>query len=150
MHRDLWRDHSLMLSKSWSFLKMNSRPGISAARTPRNPGRASAQLRPPGPSSLPQGLAVLTAKGCTTCHSVDGKPKVGPTLKALYGREQQILVAGNYRTITVDEAFLRRSITNPMGQVSRLSALHATGPAHGSGTERSRALHQDPQLAEQP
>jgi cytochrome c oxidase subunit 2 len=50
---------------------------------------------------------------------VDGRPKVGPTLKALYGRKQQVLVAGNDRTITVDEAFLRRSIRNPMDQVVR-------------------------------
>jgi cytochrome c oxidase subunit 2 len=50
---------------------------------------------------------------------VDGKPKVGPTLKALYGREEQILMAGAYRTITVDDAYLRRAITNPMDQVVR-------------------------------
>jgi cytochrome c oxidase subunit 2 len=65
------------------------------------------------------GLGVLTAKGCLACHSVDGKPKVGPTLKALYGKEQQVLVAGNPKTITVDDAYIRRAITRPMDQVVR-------------------------------
>ena len=73
----------------------------------------------PDLKDLPQGLAVLTAKGCLACHSVDGKPKVGPTLKALYGRDEQILMAGTMKVIQVDDAYLRRSITHPMDQVVR-------------------------------
>ena len=73
----------------------------------------------PDLQGLAPGLAVLTAKGCLACHSVDGKPKVGPTLKALYGRQEQVLVAGVARTVTVDEAHLRRFITNPEEQVVR-------------------------------
>ena len=73
----------------------------------------------PNLKDLPQGLAVLTAKGCVACHSVDGKPKVGPTLKGLYGREEQVLIAGVARTITVDDAYLRQSITDPMLQTVR-------------------------------
>ena len=73
----------------------------------------------PDLKGLPPGLAVLTAKGCLACHSVDGKPKVGPTLKAIYGREEQILMAGTMKIITVDDAYLRRSITSPMEQVVR-------------------------------
>jgi cytochrome c oxidase subunit 2 len=62
---------------------------------------------------MPRGLAVLEAKGCLECHSVDGKPMVGPTLKGIYGKEQQVILTGVAKTITVDEAFLRRVITNP-------------------------------------
>jgi cytochrome c oxidase subunit 2 len=62
-------------------------------------------------------LAVLTAKGCVACHSVDGKPKVGPTLKALFGREQQVLAAGIPRNVRVDEAYVRRAITDPSAEV---------------------------------
>ncbi len=50
---------------------------------------------------------------------MDGKPKVGPTLKALYGRQQEVLMAGTMRQVTVDEAYVRRAITNPMEQVVR-------------------------------
>jgi cytochrome c oxidase subunit 2 len=73
----------------------------------------------PDLKNMPMGLGVLTAKGCLACHSVDGKPKVGPTLKALYGREEEILMAGTMKSITVDDAYLRRAITNPMDQVVR-------------------------------
>ena len=113
-------DHSLMLSKvivvpedefkAWYF-------GGDDAPEPGKSFRASEAH--PGLDGLPPGLAVLTAKGCLTCHSVDGKPKVGPTLKAIYGKEQQVLIAGVPKTITVDDAYLRRAITDPMAQVVR-------------------------------
>ena len=113
-------DHSLMLSKVVVVPEDEFKAWYFGGEDAPEPGKSlRAAEAHPDLGSLPQGLAVLTAKGCTTCHSIDGKPKVGPTLKALYGREQQILVAGNYRTITVDDAFLRRSITNPSGQVVR-------------------------------
>jgi cytochrome c oxidase subunit 2 len=113
-------DHSLMLSKVIVVPEDEFKAWYFGGDDAPEPGKSlRAAEAHPNLEGMPQGLAVLTAKGCLTCHSVDGKPKVGPTLKALYGREQQVLVAGNDRTITVDEAYLRRSITNPMGQVVR-------------------------------
>jgi len=82
------------------------------------PGKAlRAAEAHPDLKDLPPGLAVLTAKGCITCHSVDGKPMVGPTLKALFGREQQVQVAGVLKQVRVDEAYLRRAIKNPSLEV---------------------------------
>jgi cytochrome c oxidase subunit 2 len=113
-------DHSLMLSKVIVVPEDEFKAWYFGGEDAPEPGKSfRAAEAHPDVSNMPQGLAVLTAKGCLTCHSVDGKPKVGPTLKALYGREQQVLVAGSYRTLTVDDAFLRRSITNPMDQVIR-------------------------------
>jgi cytochrome c oxidase subunit 2 len=113
-------DHSLMLSKVIVVPEEEFKAWYFGGEDAPEPGKAfRASEAHPEVSNLPQGLAVLTTKGCLACHSVDGKPKVGPTLKALYGREQQVLVAGAYRNITVDDAYLRRAITNPMDQVVR-------------------------------
>ena len=113
-------DHSLMLSKVIVVPEEEFKAWYFGGEDAPEPGKSiRASEAHPDLKDLPQGLAVLTAKGCLACHSVDGKPKVGPTLKALYGREEQVLVAGVARTITVDDAYLRRSITNPMDQVVR-------------------------------
>jgi cytochrome c oxidase subunit 2 len=113
-------DHSLMLSKVIVVPEAEFKAWYFGGEDAPEPGKGlRAAAAHPNLADLPPGLAVLTTKGCLACHSVDGKPRVGPTLKALYGREQQVLVAGNDRTITVDEAFLRRSITNPGDQVVR-------------------------------
>jgi len=113
-------DHSLMLSKVIVVPEDEFKAWYFGGEDAPEPGAAMrAAEAHPDLKGLPQGLALLTAKGCLACHSVDGKPKVGPTLKALYGREEDILMAGTMKTITVDDAYLRRAITSPMDQIVR-------------------------------
>ena len=113
-------DHSLMLSKVIVVPEDEFKAWYFGGENAPEPGKSlRASEAHPDLKDLPQGLAVLTAKGCVACHSVDGKPKVGPTLKGLYGREEQVLIAGVARTITVDDAYLRQSITDPMLQTVR-------------------------------
>jgi cytochrome c oxidase subunit 2 len=50
---------------------------------------------------------------------VDGTPKVGPTLKGLYGKREEILVGGVSRTVTVDEARLRLAIREPLRELAK-------------------------------
>lgn len=59
----------------------------------------------------------MRAKGCLACHSIDGKPMVGPTFRALYGRQQEVLTLGQPRTVAADEAYLRVAIQEPMKDV---------------------------------
>lgn len=59
------------------------------------------------------GKELLEKHGCLGCHSLDGTPKVGPTLKGIWGRSVTINTGGSERRITVDEAYLRRSILEP-------------------------------------
>ncbi len=113
-------DHSLMLSKVIVVPEEEFKAWYFGGEEAPEPGKSfrTAEAHP-DLQGLAPGLAVLTAKGCLACHSVDGKPKVGPTLKALYGKEEQILIAGVAKTIRVDDAYLRRFITNPMDQQVR-------------------------------
>jgi cytochrome c oxidase subunit 2 len=73
---------------------------------------------PPVPQGVPAatgppGLAVLQAKGCLECHSVDGSPRVGPTLKGVFGRREKVVEAGRTRVRTLDDPGLRRAIQEP-------------------------------------
>jgi cytochrome c oxidase subunit 2 len=113
-------DHSLMLSKVVVVSEDEFKAWYFGGEDAPEPGKAlRAAEAHPDLKDLAPGLAVLTAKGCLACHSVDGKPKVGPTLRALYGRQEEVLMAGSYRPVVVDEAHLRRAITDPMQQVVR-------------------------------
>ncbi len=59
------------------------------------------------------GKELLEKHGCLGCHTLDGTPKVGPTLKDIWGRSVTVLTNGKERTITVDDRYLRRSILEP-------------------------------------
>jgi len=61
----------------------------------------------------PDGAKLFAEKGCAACHSVDGSPKVGPTLKGLLGRKETITHGGKEHTVTVDEAFIRGKLLTP-------------------------------------
>jgi cytochrome c oxidase subunit II len=59
------------------------------------------------------GKELLEKHGCLGCHSLDGTPKVGPTFRGIWGRPVTVLTGGKERTVTVDEAYLRRSLLEP-------------------------------------
>jgi len=74
---------------------------------------------PPGAQPLPAavpdppGLAVLRSKGCLDCHSLDGTAMVGPTLKGVFGRREQVLAGDRTRLRVLDAAGLRQAIQEP-------------------------------------
>jgi cytochrome c oxidase subunit 2 len=83
------------------------------------PGRIAAAA-PAAPIPDNPAVAVLTAKSCLTCHSLDGRVMVGPTFKGLYGQRETVADAnGKTREIVVDDAHLVRSIQNPMADIVR-------------------------------
>ncbi|HEY6839432.1 MAG TPA: cytochrome c oxidase subunit II [Geobacteraceae bacterium] len=63
------------------------------------------------------GKELLEKHGCLGCHTLDGTPKVGPTLKGLWGRRESILTGGREHAIVVDEAYVRRSILDPQADI---------------------------------
>lgn len=57
-----------------------------------------------------QGRALAQAKGCVACHTVDGRPGVGPTWQGLFGKTETF---ADGSTARVDEDYLRGFIRNP-------------------------------------
>lgn len=56
------------------------------------------------------GRKLYESKGCVACHSLDGKPGVGPTFKGLFGREENL---EDGSTVKTDEAYIIESIKQP-------------------------------------
>jgi cytochrome c oxidase subunit 2 len=107
-------DHSGMLGKVVVVPEAEFRAWYFAPEGALEPVLPGA---PAAPAAEPAGLALLRTKGCLDCHSVDGSPMVGPTLKGVYGRKEEVQLAGQVRRLTVDEARLRRAILAPGKEV---------------------------------
>ncbi len=65
----------------------------------------------------PTGPRLFQEKGCYACHSIDGTPRVGPTLKGLFGKTVVVLEDGRERSIVADEVYLRKSLLEPNADV---------------------------------
>lgn len=100
-----------------------------------------------------KGGVLLTKKGCTSCHSLDGSPQSGPTFLGLYGAKRTVITAGEPREVVADDAYLARALREPdadvvtgftAGRMPRFAlgdddaasiarAIEALGPASTSG-----------------
>jgi cytochrome c oxidase subunit 2 len=70
---------------------------------------------PPPPPPVPTaGAQVLEKYGCTACHSLDGTPSVGPTLKGLYESRRTL---DNGTTVIAEDDYLRESIEKPNAKI---------------------------------
>lgn len=65
-------------------------------------------------SPAERGKALFESAGCGGCHSIDGSPKVGPTLKGIFG-SRVTLTTG--QSVVADEEYLRESLEEPNEQV---------------------------------
>lgn len=61
--------------------------------------------------------AQLFQNYCATCHSIDGSKLIGPTFKALAGRQQTVTRDGKTETITTDGDYLLESILKPQAAI---------------------------------
>lgn len=81
--------------------------------------QANAAAAKPTPAAGPEtiadkGKALFAAKACSACHSTDGAPGAGPTLKAVFGHE---VALADGSTVKADENYLRQSLMEPAAQV---------------------------------
>jgi len=63
-----------------------------------------------GMSLVDFGKTLFVKQGCATCHSVDGTPLVGPTLKGVYGKMEKFADGSSSQ---VDDNYIRESIVDP-------------------------------------
>lgn len=61
-----------------------------------------------------RGQTLSTELGCVACHTVDGSPGVGPSWQGMWGKTET-LASG--KTVVVDEAYFRESLTEPPRKV---------------------------------
>jgi len=69
------------------------------------------------PAGEHPGLTLMKQNACVTCHSQDGSKIIGPSFKGLFGRKEIVIADGIEKEITVDEAYIKRSIYEPNAQV---------------------------------
>jgi len=95
----------------------------AAVTVPATTGTASATTAAPPaaagsvtvtPALVAQGKALYARDGCSACHSLTGAAGVGPSLKGSAGRT---VTLANGQTVTADDTYLERSITDPDAQV---------------------------------
>jgi cytochrome c oxidase subunit 2 len=60
------------------------------------------------------GRKLFQDRGCTQCHSVDGTPRVGPTLDGVFGKTETM---ASGESLVVDENYIRESILEPAARV---------------------------------
>lgn len=105
--------HALMLAKAvvvpvsdfekWYFGEESALPILKTRQARAVPVSA--------PSPV---MSLLNEKSCLACHSIDGSPMVGPTLKGIYGKKATVLDSrGVEHEVTVDDAYLAQAIVNP-------------------------------------
>jgi cytochrome c oxidase subunit II len=61
-----------------------------------------------------RGERIVKGAGCLNCHAVDGKVKIGPNFRGLFG--STVPLEGG-TSVTADEEFLRESITDPGAKI---------------------------------
>ncbi|MCB8994544.1 MAG: cytochrome c oxidase subunit II [Bacteroidales bacterium] len=64
-----------------------------------------------------EGLAILKAQGCNACHSSDGSKIIGPSYLGIWGEQQVVVRDGKDVTVTVDSAYIRKSIYEPNAEI---------------------------------
>lgn len=75
----------------------------------------SGSLPTPSPPPAPlSGEKIFRTRGCSACHTLDGSPLVGPSLKGIYGKLRPLAGGGS---VVADEAYLREAILEPRARV---------------------------------
>jgi len=73
----------------------------------------------PNTSDEHPGLTIMKQNACFSCHSQDGTRLVGPSFKGIFGKEEEVIVDGAEKTVTVDREFIIESIKNPNAAVTK-------------------------------
>ena len=81
---------------------------------------AGTKVAPDALAGLTQmsGYKIMQAKACIACHTIDGSKLLAPTFKGLFGGTDIVVSAdGVERKVTIDEAYIRKSIKEPTADI---------------------------------
>lgn len=59
------------------------------------------------------GRRIYQRRGCNACHSLDGSPKVGPSWKGVWGKQETT----DKGSVAVDDNYIRESVLEPNAQI---------------------------------
>lgn len=59
------------------------------------------------------GERIYKARGCNACHSIDGSPKVGPSWKGVWGKQEST----DKGAVAVDDNYIKESILEPNAKI---------------------------------
>jgi mono/diheme cytochrome c family protein len=71
------------------------------------PGPALPRTKAPSPE---RGAALFAAKGCASCHTTDGSPRIGPSFAKRWGRA---VTLADGTEVVFDDAYVRESVLSP-------------------------------------
>ena len=83
---------------------------MAAKITVADVGMGQEALPPEIAKNIPPGRKVMEQKGCVSCHTTDGTPSTGPTLKGIFNSK---VVFSDGSSAVADETYLRESILSP-------------------------------------
>jgi mono/diheme cytochrome c family protein len=93
----------------------------AAPPKPSEPGPVT-----PTPALVAAGRTLYTSGGCSGCHSLTGAAGAGPSFKGLAGGTTTL---SGGETVSADDAYLERSITDPDAQIVKGYAAGLMAPA---------------------
>lgn len=108
-------------------------PAATATTTTTAPGstKTATTLGPVAltPALVARGKTLYSSDGCSGCHSLNGAAGAGPTFKGLAG---STVTLSTGQTVTADDAYLERSITDPDAEIVKGFHPGLMGPAIAS------------------
>ena len=66
-----------------------------------------------GNTPAAMGESIMKTAGCFACHTTDGTKLIGPTYLNLYGSQVPIIRDGKEMTVTANDEYLKKCITDP-------------------------------------
>jgi cytochrome c oxidase subunit 2 len=60
------------------------------------------------------GQKMYNQQGCSTCHTLDGTPKTGPSFKGIFGKTESL---ADGSSVVIDENYIKESILEPQAKI---------------------------------
>lgn len=63
--------------------------------------------------STQKGEVLFVSVGCTTCHSLSGETRYGPSLNKILNTDVIVIQGGKEHSLKIDREYIKRSIQDP-------------------------------------